>query len=277
MAEVTRPSAGGSGEAGSPLAPASPDRAVRSAIAFLTRLFPDPRPFHFRLWDGSVIPGVEARITIVINDPGAVRRMFRLPVELALGEAYLRGDFDLEGDVAEAGPALERSRAAAATPREMLALARLRAALPRGRPRGTAGAGLGERPAQLGAAQGSPEWDREGIQYHYDAGNDFFAQFLDSRMVYSCAYYPTGTETLDRAQELKLDYICRKLRLGEGDRLLDIGCGWGALVIHAAERYGARALGVTLSENQYELAKKRIAAAGLEGRAEVRLTDYREL
>jgi cyclopropane-fatty-acyl-phospholipid synthase len=255
-----------------------PPEDVQRAAAFLARLLPEPRPFEIRLWDGTTLPGTgEAPLTVVIRAPGAPRRMFRPPVELSLGEAYLRGDFDLEGEPWRAGPALEAARVAAASPADALALARLWLDLPADGGGADRGIGYGERPAQIAAAERSRDWDREGIRYHYDAGNDFFALFLDRRLVYSCAYFPTGEEGLDEAQERKLDHICRKLRLREGERFLDVGCGWGALVIHAAERYGARALGVTLSEQQYDLAQRRIAEAGLRDRAVVRLMDYREV
>lgn len=252
--------------------------AGRRATALLRGLFPDPRAFEIRLWDGTTVAGEgETDLTVVINSPGALRRMLRPPVELKLGEAYLRGDFELEGNVTRAGPALGASRSATGSVAELARLARLWLRLPRDGAESTWGTGYGERPARIEADERSREWDREGIRYHYDAGNDFFQLFLDRRMVYSCAYFPTGSEDLDEAQERKLDHICRKLRLHEGERFLDIGCGWGALVIHAAERYGARALGVTLSEKQHALARRRIEDAGLGDRAEVRLADYRDV
>ena len=236
-----------------PSAPSSPE--VRRAATFLTRLFPEPRAFDIRLWNGTLIRGDgDGSLTVVINAPGSLRRMLRPPVELSLGEAYLRGDFDLEGEVWAAGPALETSRAAARSPRDLLDLYRLWRSLPTGESDSDPGEGYGAGPARIEAEERSRAWDRQGIRYHYDAGNDFFALFLDRRMVYSCAYFPTGTEDLDTAQERKLDHICRKLRLREGQRLLDVGCGWGALVIHAAQRYGVRAVGVTLSEQQHALA-----------------------
>jgi cyclopropane-fatty-acyl-phospholipid synthase len=120
-------------------------------------------------------------------------------------------------------------------------------------------------------------FDRKAVRHHYDVGDDFFALWLDRRRVYSCAYFRRADDTLDIAQEQKLDHICRKLRLAPGERLLDVGCGWGALIQWAAERYRARALGVTLSENQYEYARRRIHDAGLEDRCEVRLLDYRDV
>jgi cyclopropane-fatty-acyl-phospholipid synthase len=120
-------------------------------------------------------------------------------------------------------------------------------------------------------------FDSKAVRSHYDVGDDFFGLWLDPRRVYSCAYYRRADDTLDIAQEQKLDHICRKLRLAAGERFLDIGCGWGALVMWAAERYGAQALGVTLSRNQHEFARARIRELGLEGRCEVRLLDYRDV
>jgi cyclopropane-fatty-acyl-phospholipid synthase len=108
-------------------------------------------------------------------------------------------------------------------------------------------------------------------------GNDFYALWLDKRMIYSCAYFPTGTEDLDTAQEKKLEHICRKLRLQPGERLLDIGCGWGGPVIYAAQKYGVSATGITLSQKQYELAQQRIQEAGVADRARVELVDYRDV
>ena len=119
--------------------------------------------------------------------------------------------------------------------------------------------------------------DRSAIGHHYDVGNEFYRLWLDERMVYSCAYYRTGQESIDEAQLAKLEHICRKLRLAPEERLLDVGCGWGALVLHAARRYGVRAVGITLSENQAKFARERVAEAGLAGQVEILLMDYRDL
>jgi cyclopropane-fatty-acyl-phospholipid synthase len=123
----------------------------------------------------------------------------------------------------------------------------------------------------------TPVRDAAAIQFHYDVGNSFYKLWLDRRMVYSCAYFRTAEDTLDTAQEQKLDLICRKLRLKPGERLLDIGCGWGGLIMHAAEHYGVDATGITLSENQASLAQERIEQAGLASRCRVAIRDYRTL
>jgi cyclopropane-fatty-acyl-phospholipid synthase len=251
---------------------ATPDPQVAAATEFLDCLFPAPRTFAIRLWEGTVLPGGDgARVTLALCTPGALRRMFRLPLEPALGAAYLAGDFDLEGDLWEIGPAFTAARAAALAPASALALVRAWRRLPRGGGRAAAEAPRMEAPEHTRA------WDRAGIRYHYDAGNDFYQLFLDRRMVYSCGYFPTGAEGLDEAQEAKLEHVCRKLRLGPGMRLLDIGCGWGALAIHAATRFGVEVVGVTLSEQQAALARERVAAAGVEGRVRIELCDYRDL
>src|SRR5262249_53564883 len=119
--------------------------------------------------------------------------------------------------------------------------------------------------------------DRRAIEYHYDVSNEFYQLFLDRNMVYSCAYYRHEDDTLDAAQEHKLDHILNKLMLKPGERFLDIGCGWGALILRAAKQYGAVATGVTLSKNQFEHAQARIRAEGLEDRCRVELRDYRDV
>lgn len=250
------------------------DPVAGRAAAFVDRVFPAPRAFHVRLWDGTVLPAQgPAGLTLAIQAPGALRRMFRLPLEVHLGEAYLRGDFDLEGDLWEAGPAFAAARGVAASPGALLSLARAWLALPGGRAARRADADA----ARLRGKALSRAWDREGIRYHYDAGNDFYGLFLDRRMVYSCAYFRTADDDLDTAQAQKLEHVCRKLRLRPGERLLDIGCGWGALAIHAAREHGADVLGVTLSERQAELARERVRQAGVEDRVRIELRDYRDL
>jgi len=193
------------------------------------------------------------------------------PTELALGESYLRGDFDVEGDleaaIDTAVGAVTRQRRI----RDWLSLGGAVLALPKGTRPGE----VPPRPRLAGRLH-SVKRDQVAVRHHYDVGNDFWVLWLDRRMVYSCAYFPTGTEDLDSAQEAKLEHICRKLRLQSGERLLDIGCGWGSLVIYAAQRYGVKAVGITLSEPQAQFARERIATAGLTDRCSIKVCDYRE-
>lgn len=252
-------------------------RAIDLTARILDRLFA-PRTFPVRLWNGTTLPTVApspasdgSRFTVVLTHPGALRRMFLPPSDLTIGEAYARGDFEVEGNLEDA----VASAVAAASRRstvDWLAAAAMARLLP-----ATTASGMIPPRARLQGRRHSLHRDAVAVRHHYDIGNDFFALWLDRRMVYSCAYFPTGTETLDAAQEAKLEHICRKLRLRPGERLLDIGCGWGGLVLYAAERYGVRAVGVTLSEPQARYGRERIAAAGLGDRAEIRVCDYREV
>ena len=241
------------------------------------------RDFALRLWDGTNVPsdpGQETRFTLVLNRPNVLRRILLPPSELALGEAFLDGDFDLEGDIVAAIGLGDLFEELSLGPIALAHIARRVLAVPRAGLREDGnheGGQNGRQRANLKGAEHSEARDREAIAYHYNLGNDFYKLFLDRRMVYSCAYFPTGEEGLDAAQEAKLEHICRKLRLQPGERLLDIGCGWGGLIMHAAERFGVQALGITLSEPQAELANQRIAEAGLTGRARAMVLDYRDL
>jgi cyclopropane-fatty-acyl-phospholipid synthase len=256
----------------------SEKRWLDLARSILNRvLFTQPATdYTVRLWNGEEIgrsSGTAPRFTLAINRPSALRHMFWPPDDLAIGEAYLSGDFDIEGDILAAvalGDSIVVPRRSLA---EWASLARDLFALPEEAPALTAG----RQRARLSGRKHSLERDRQAIRFHYDVGNDFYSLWLDQRLVYSCAYFRTGSESIDAAQEAKLDIICRKLDLQPGERLLDIGCGWGGLVIYAAERYGVSALGVTLSEQQHALANERIRAAGLQDRARVELLDYRQL
>lgn len=227
-----------------------------------------------RLWDGSRFPDDTPRkATLVLKHPGALRTMFLPGTEVGLGEAYLFDDFDIEGSVEEvfrledvlmgrSGGVLKKLRTAG----------RLRQ-LPPGPEHQ-----LGQRgPAHLKGKLHSIERDRAAVTYHYDVSNDFYGLWLDRNMMYSCAYFRTPDVSLDQAQEDKLDYICRKLRLKPGQRLLDVGCGWGGLALHAARHYGVDATGITVSEPQVEFANRRIASAGVANRCRVLLRDYREM
>ena len=262
--------------------PQSRDDALGHARAVIELLFGPvaQRTFDVRYWDGSVEHGQAATTAfrLGINRRGALRRMLLPPSELSLVEAYLSGDVDIDGELEaamglsdEIGVRLRSPRRLARIARHLLALPRTDATLDDVRALRSDGvvAAVGRRH--------EPTRDRAAIRYHYDVGNEFYALWLDERMVYSCAYYERDTDTLEEAQEAKLDLICRKLRLRPGHRLLDVGCGWGALILHAARHYGVTALGITLSDAQAALARERIAAAGLEDRCRVEIRDYRAL
>ena len=233
------------------------------------------RRYAIRFWDGSELPppGGEPEAVLVVRSPRALAYVLREPNELGLGRAWVAGDLDLEGD-------LDRALATTASLRVPLAVRDRLAALVAARRLGALGLRPPPRPAaeaRLAGRRHSLRRDREAVRHHYDVSNAFYRLLLGPTMVYSCAYFGSPEEDLDAAQERKLDLICRKLRLGPEDRLLDVGCGWGSLVLHAAERFGTRAVGITLSEPQAELARERIGAAGLAGRCEVRVEDYREV
>ena len=261
--------------------PQKSGKAIAAARAVLEDAFGPivSRRFAVRFWDGTVDePAEEPRFTIVLETPGALRRMMAPPSELSLAESYIFGSVDVEGDLEAAASlgdvAAERLRSA----RALFRLTRHILALPRDRVMNhDDGSAHRASSSHLSGRRHSTQRDRQAIRFHYNVGNPFYALFLDSRMVYSCGYFATGSEDLDHAQESKLDHICRKLRLKPGERLLDIGCGWGGLIMHAAKRYGVFALGITLSDAQAELARERISSAGLGDRCHVELHDYRQL
>jgi cyclopropane-fatty-acyl-phospholipid synthase len=198
--------------------------------------------------------------------------MFMPPNELTLGEAYIYNDFDIEGDLEAVFPIADQFIAGQWGKMDQLRYGKRLMSLPNtGQPR------PGDLAAKLSGARHSKERDRQAVTYHYNRSNDFYALWLDSRMVYSCAYFTTLDDDIDTAQERKLDYICRKLRLRPGERLLDIGCGWGGLVLYAAQHYGIEANGITLSEPQVALANQRIQQAGLTERCKVEVRDYRDV
>jgi cyclopropane-fatty-acyl-phospholipid synthase len=261
--------------------PRKTGKALAAARAVLEDAFGPiaSRRFAVRFWDDTVDEPAEApRFTIVLETPGALRRMMTPPSELALAESYIFGSVDVEGDLEAAASLGDVAAERLHSPRALLRLARHILALPRDRTASTDGGPADLPPAShLSGRRHSTKRDRQAVRFHYNVGNPFYALFLDSRMVYSCAYFETGNEDLDQAQVSKLDHICRKLRLKPGERLLDIGCGWGGLIMHAAKRYGVFALGITLSDAQAELARDRIAKAGLGDRCHVELRDYRQL
>jgi len=246
-----------------------------------------PSPVRIRAWDGSEAGVSDAVIAITLNSPRAIRHLLWQPNELGAARAYVCGDADLEGPAGRsladslADPRLgsivnlNRStglrRLLIATQTAHLAL-RL--------------AGLGTRPApppeeaSLHGRRHRRRRDAAAISHHYDVSNDFYRLLLGETMVYSCAYWkadPGPMYNVLDAQQDKLDLVCGKLGLARGDRLLDVGCGWGALVLHAAREYGVRAVGVTVSAAQEIIARQRVQDAGLASRVEIRRCDYRDI
>ncbi len=247
---------------------------------------------RLRFWDGSELepacagvatpdrdPAAGDGATLVISSPNALRRILWRPNELGLARAYVAGEIDVEGEIWSVFR-LQGLLSAADRPdglkgrleagRRLLAAARATGAL--GRP-------LEPPPeeARLHGSRHSRARDAQAIAHHYDVSNEFYRLFLGETMTYSCAYFATPETSLADAQRAKYDLICRKLGLRPGMRLLDVGCGWGGMAMHAAEHYGARAIGVTLSRRQVEYAREAVAAAGLGDRVEIRLQDYRDV
>jgi cyclopropane-fatty-acyl-phospholipid synthase len=231
------------------------------------------RPFALNFWDGMVVEATEpGGPTFTFRSPQALAHAIRAPGELGLGRAYVTGLLevdDLEGALAvvdtfepppvpirqlvRLGLALVRACGVVAPPRRPATELRLR----------------GERHTLAR--------DRRAVRHHYDAGNEFFALFLDRSMTYSCGLFSRGAQTLEEAQEAKLELVCTKLALQAGERVLDVGCGWGSFAIHAAKRHGAHVLGVTLSEPQAQLARDRARDASVSDLVEIRVADYREV
>ncbi|MFZ0288089.1 MAG: cyclopropane-fatty-acyl-phospholipid synthase family protein [Candidatus Sulfotelmatobacter sp.] len=245
------------------------------SVDFLETLLGDypRRDFQVRLWDGTTW-GAEKqpRFTLVLKHPEALSAMFFSPSELTLGEAYIRDDFDIEGDIEAVFDLADYLLGQKHSVGESFDPTGQLQKLPK---RDLPRTGL-HCPSLVGAVH-SKDRDRLAISYHYNLPADFYALWLDRRMVYSCAYFNTPEEDLDTAQVRKLDYICRKLRLCPGERLLDIGCGWGGLIMHAAARYDVEAVGTTLSVPQAELARKHLQESGMNNRCRVEVADYRDM
>jgi cyclopropane-fatty-acyl-phospholipid synthase len=225
-----------------------------------------------KLTGGNGIGAPSTGPTFTVRSPRAVAHVVRAPGELGLGRAYVAGDLEVD-DLDRAIDLIdtfEEPRIDRAT-RARLAIAALRACgltLPPRAPKGE---------LRLKGRSHSKDRDAKAVRHHYDVSNEFFELFLDESMTYSCAIFSRGATTLEEAQRAKLDLVCKKLALKEGERVLDVGCGWGAWVIHAAREYGVKAVGITLSPPQAEMARRRIAAAGLSDRVEVRVADYRDV
>jgi cyclopropane-fatty-acyl-phospholipid synthase len=253
--------------------------AVADALLDLMRaLMGVEAPLRVRAWDGSEA-GPPGAPVVAVRSPDALRRLLWKPNELGLGRAFVAGDIEVEGDLYAALAATplaadrvappDRSRGAKAAFGALRTAARL----------GAVGRPLPPPPeeARLGGGLHTRRRDADAIAHHYDVGNDFYRLVLGPSLVYSCAYFPAPDASLEEAQAAKLDLVCRKLALAPGLRLLDVGCGWGSLVLHAAREYGVRAVGVTISAEQAALATRRVQDAGLDGRVEIRVQDYRDV
>ncbi len=226
-------------------------------LSRIVRHLGDPAPsLRIVFWDGAAVSFVPApSVTITLRSRRLGRMLLAGNID-GLADAYVCGDLSVDGrlnDVLHVGIGIAERLGRSG-------LVRTVAKLLRGRPR-----------------RHAKRRDAAAIAHHYDVSNDFYALWLDQRMIYSCAYFRTGKEDLDAAQTQKLAHICRKLRLQPGESLLDIGCGWGGLPIWAAQNHDVKCVGVTLSRQQYELANQHVRAAGLEDHVEIRLQDYRDI
>ncbi len=252
---------------------------LRPLVERLDRRAPGGRAFALRFWDGSALPSTDAASNgdtpaLVLRHPDALVRIVRAPGEIGLARAWVSGELDVDGDLEEALARTEDWRHAPLRPADALVALRVARRL-----------GLLRRPepappsieARLDGDRHSAARDAAAIRHHYDVSNDFYRRMLGPTMVYSCAYFASPDDTLEAAQTRKLDLVCRKLELRPDERLLDIGCGWGSLLLHAASAYGVRGVGVTLSQEQAQLARERVTQAGLSGRIEIRVQDYREV
>jgi cyclopropane-fatty-acyl-phospholipid synthase len=210
-------------------------------------------PLRLELWNGQQLDFGQLAPQVTVRVPHVSALSYLLtPSLFNLGKAYVEGKIEVEGKVNEIiqiGNALARQ-----TLKPEGKFARITRSF-----------------------HHSKKKDEEAIRYHYDVSNEFYGAWLDENMVYSCAYFENGDEDLATAQLKKIDHILNKIQVGPGDTLLDIGCGWGALAIRAAQKYGAKCVGITLSQNQYDLARERVERAGLADRVEIRIEDYRDV
>jgi cyclopropane-fatty-acyl-phospholipid synthase len=251
----------------------SAERATASLREALARALPD-RPFRVALWDGSTVPSTNGAggPTFIVRSPRALGHVLRAPGQLGLGRGYVSGEIEVD----DMDAVLELLDGYSVPPLDARGKARLAAAAVR--------AGAWRSVPRVPAAELRPrgrrhsrERDRRAVAHHYDFSNEFFRLFLGESMTYSCAIFSRGARTLEEAQRAKLELVCTKLGLSAGERVLDLGCGWGSFARHAADEHGVHVTGITLSEPQAALARERAAAAGLAHRIEIRVADYRDL
>jgi cyclopropane-fatty-acyl-phospholipid synthase len=249
---------------------------ARRLKTLMEDLLQAPLPIRLRAWDGTE-SGPPDTPALIIRNRRALRRLMWQPNDLGLARAYVSGDLDVDGDLYEAisrtASLIWRAPDLTGLPIRAVATELLRLGI-----LGTQPKPPPEEMAMAGARH-SRRRDRQAISHHYDVGNDFYRIVLGDSMVYSCAYWTSTDATygLADAQRDKLDLICRKLELRPGMRLLDVGCGWGSLALHAAREYGADVVGITLSTEQADYARKQVAEAGLTEQVDIRIQDYREL
>ena len=250
------------------------DRAA-AAIGPLLKALGERRDFAVRFWDGRGFRapnGTEPRFTLVIHRPGALGRVLLPPTDLAIGEAYVHGDFGVEGDIFAFVSLRDRLGRLPLGVRDWAKLVSRLRGLTDDQP-----ATACRSAAELSGERHSTARDEAAIRFHYDVGNEFYALWLGERLVYSCAYFRTDDASLDEAQQAKLDLVLDKLGVRDGMRLLDIGSGWGGLLIRAAERFpNLTAVGITLAHRQLALSRERIETAGFGDRVRVELMDYRD-
>lgn len=263
----------------------SENRQIHAAVRIVQRLLSSFQgSASLRLWNGAnyavgnIVAQAAPLFTLIVRDPAVLRRLvFSKRSPIALADAYFRGLLDVEGDLYAALRLKPHLQQLSLTPleRATLVLDALRL------PSSTSSSKTTDKPAfELGSRfthHHTKHSDRADISFHYDVSNAFYKLWLDEQMVYSCAYFESSTDTLEQAQRNKLDHICRKLRLQPGERFLDIGCGWGAMVCWAAQHYGVKAHGITLSQKQFDYATERITHLGLQDRVTVEIRDYRDL
>ncbi|MCP5431903.1 MAG: class I SAM-dependent methyltransferase [Alphaproteobacteria bacterium] len=257
------------------------DRRLAAARAILSELAARLEAnLSVELWNGEAVPlgpGADGTVRIALRSPDAVRRLLLKPRLMTFFELLAAGDIALRGaSPLEAADRWDHGRAVHLA-RRVDKLAVARAAWPFLLGGGAERAALPAFEDAVASTYARGRDDKALIGFHYDVSNEFYALFLGPEMLYSSAYFADRQTSLEAAQARKLDLVCRKLALAPGERLLDIGCGWGALLCHAAERYGVAAHGVTLSERQLDFVRARIAAKGLSGRVSVELRDYRTI
>ena len=260
-------------------APTSKSAGIEGMVR---RIFADyPGSLAVRLWNGvTIVVGAGIpQFTLVFRAPSVFRESILRRSPLQLAHAYFCGDLDVEGDLYGALELRHHFGGQALPLRDKVWLVAKALSL-RPAVANTAGAPqstIREAPFEAAARVNTRRQNQLAIAFHYDLPSEFYRTWLDEKMVYSCAYFEGADDTLDDAQTNKLNHICRKLRLAPGERFLDIGCGWSALAIHAANYYGVHATGVTLSKRQFEWAQRRLSAEHLQDRVTIRLLDYRDI